>query len=103
MESRWIVGTGAACLAAGYMLGQSVGPAPVSFPDPSEARSAEEMEVAVNAALLEPRAFVRAGTLSRLFEGLTLEGPPAAWPPLPPIGFPIPACLRATPPCRVGW
>ncbi len=67
----WLAGVG--LLLLGYFLGQASGPAPVEFPDPSEARSAEEMERAVESALSEPRAFPRAVTLVRLFEGLTSE------------------------------
>jgi len=67
----WLAGVG--LLLLGYFLGQASGPAPVEFPDPSEARSAEEMERAVEAALTEPRAFPRAVTLVRLFEGLTSQ------------------------------
>ena len=73
MQGGWAWGSSAVCLLAGYFLGQSIGPAPVEFPDPTEARTAAEMEAAVNEALIEPRAFVRVGTLTRLFEGLSLE------------------------------
>lgn len=73
MQGGWSWGIGVVCLLAGYFLGQSTGPAPVAFPDPAEARTAAEMEAAVDAALVEPRAFVRVGTLTRLFEGLSHE------------------------------
>lgn len=64
---------GAGCLLVGVFLGRSVGPAPVEFPDRSEARSAVEMELAVEEALRMPRAFARVVTLVRLFEGLSAE------------------------------
>ncbi len=67
----WIAGVG--LLLLGYFLGQAVGPRPVEFPDRAEVRSETEMERAVNAALVMPRAFPRAVTLVRLFEGLTHE------------------------------
>lgn len=67
--SGWL-STAAAALIAFY-LGKSLGPAPIAFPDPEDARTAEEMESEVAKALTEPRAFVRASALIRLFEGLT--------------------------------
>ena len=67
----WLAGVG--LLLLGYFLGQASGPAPVEFPDPRKARSEAEMEQAVEAALLEPRAFPRAVMLVRLFEGLTAD------------------------------
>jgi len=70
-EVGW--GLGFAGLSVGYFLGQGVGPAPVEFPDPAEARDALTMERAVGEALVEPRAFVRLDSLVRLFEGLTVE------------------------------
>ena len=73
MQRGWILGTGAVCLAAGYFLGQSLATPRIVFPDPDQARNAMEMETEVERLLIEPRAFVRANGLTRLFEGLTLE------------------------------
>ena len=70
-RSGW-VSTAAAALVA-FFLGKSLGPAPIAYPDPDEARTAEEMESEVSRALAESRAFVRASALIRLFEGLTKE------------------------------
>ncbi|MEZ4331379.1 MAG: hypothetical protein R3F35_06480 [Myxococcota bacterium] len=58
-------------VVVGLLIGRSTGPAPVSFPEPDQGRSAEEMEQRVAEALAEPRAFVRTVTLTRLYEGLT--------------------------------
>ena len=65
----WVAGL--AGIGAGFFVGRSVGPAPIQFPEVDQGRSAAEMESAVSEALYEPRAFVRAATLARLFEGLT--------------------------------
>lgn len=70
-RSGWL-STAAAALVAFY-VGKALGPAPIAFPDPDEARTAEEMELEVARALAEPQAFVRASALIRLFEGLTNE------------------------------
>ena len=70
-RSSWL-STAAAALVAFY-LGKTLGPAQIGFPDPDEARTADEMESEVAQALAEPRAFVRASALIRLFEGLTNE------------------------------
>ena len=70
-RSGWL-STAAVALVAFY-LGKSLGPARIVFPDPKEGRTAEEMESEVGKALAEPRAFVRASALIRLFEGLTNE------------------------------
>ena len=73
MGRQWIFLGGTALLLIGYFMGQSSGPAAIEFPDPGAARNALEMERAVTDALREPRAFPRASTLIRLFEGLTIE------------------------------
>lgn len=62
---------GAACLLLGFFVGRTFAPPALVFPDPSQARTRNEMEAAVLRALEEPRAFPRASSLIRLFEGLT--------------------------------
>ena len=70
--SIWLGGTG--FLLLGYFLGHATGgPTELAFPDPEEARDAAQMERAVDEALVEPRAFPRAGRLIRLFEGLSTD------------------------------
>lgn len=71
--NRWglIFAAGVALVA--FHLGRTQSSAPVAFPDPSTARDAAEMEAEVARAIVEPRAFVRASTLIRLFESLTRE------------------------------
>jgi len=64
---------GVGLLLVGYLLGRSVGPPAVEFPDRSQVRSSAEMELAVEEALRMPRAFARTVTLVRLFEGLSSE------------------------------
>ena len=56
---------------AGLFAGRMIGPSAVRFPSSDEARSAEQMERELSAALIEPRAFPRAGTVTRLLEGLS--------------------------------
>jgi len=68
-RSGWLIAAAVALVA--FYVGKSLGPAPIGFPDPGEARSAEEMEAAVAEALAEPRAFPRTSALIRLFEGLS--------------------------------
>lgn len=75
MGSSWprallagVVGVG-----IGFLIGRSSGPAPVAFPEPDQGLSPESMEQRVAEALAEPRAFVRAVTLNRLYEGMTRE------------------------------
>lgn len=70
-RSGWIT-AGAAALIA-FAIGKGMGPAQIGFPDPEDARSADEMEKAVAKALAEPRAFPREGALIRLYEGLSQE------------------------------
>lgn len=71
MKSSNTVLAAGACLLVGFFLGRTFAPPELVFPDPSEARSRNEMEVEVLRALDEPRAFPRASSLIRLFEGLT--------------------------------
>lgn len=73
MGPRTLVAVAAVACAVGFFAGREVGGRPVEFPAVDEGRSAEEMHDAVRAALHEPRGFVRAVTLTRLFEGLTEE------------------------------
>jgi hypothetical protein len=73
MERRWLFVGGTGLLLIGYFLGQSAGPTVVRFPDPGQARDAQEMERAVGEALKEPLAFPRSSALIRLFEGLSIE------------------------------
>ena len=73
MELGRRVALGLGALLIGVFLGQSCAPGTIDFPDPNEARSAQEMEQRVREALSEPRAFPRAGALLRLFEGLSTE------------------------------
>ncbi|MBY0401775.1 hypothetical protein K2X89_15895, partial [Myxococcota bacterium] len=68
-RSGWIFAAALALVA--FSIGKGLGPAPIGFPDPSEARSADEMEAAVGEALAEPRAFPRTSALIRLYEGLS--------------------------------
>lgn len=58
-------------MLAGVLIGRSIGPPPVAFPEPDEARDADAVRASVDEALDEPRAFPRAGRLIRIFEGLT--------------------------------
>ncbi|MEE8166552.1 MAG: hypothetical protein V3T64_13365 [Myxococcota bacterium] len=67
----WLLGAG--LLLLGFVVGRMVGPPAIVFPAVDEARDAVAMENAVRSALVEPRAFSRASTLIRLFEGLTQE------------------------------
>lgn len=73
MDRRQLIAGGAACALLGFFLGRVQGPPAIEFPDPDEARSAAEMQAAVSEALTLPRAFPRAVTLARLFEGLSPE------------------------------
>ncbi|MBK7948533.1 MAG: hypothetical protein IPK00_07250 [Deltaproteobacteria bacterium] len=70
-RSGWLVAAAVALVA--FYVGKGLGPAPIGFPDPSDARDAAAMEAAVAEALAEPRAFPRTSALIRLFEGLTTE------------------------------
>lgn len=65
----WI--TYAVLAGFGFAVGRATAPAPVTFPDPDQGRSAEAMEADVAKALSEPRAFVRTSALVRLYQGLT--------------------------------
>ncbi|MEZ4281515.1 MAG: hypothetical protein R3F21_18070 [Myxococcota bacterium] len=67
----WIVALATALI--GFALGRSMAPTTIEFPAPDAAIDAEEMEHRVELALRETRAFPRAGSLIRLFEGLTRE------------------------------
>ena len=67
---RWLFVAGGLALIA-FSLGRYAAPRAIGFPDPAEARSAEEMERSVAAALDEPRAFPRSSSLIRLYEGLS--------------------------------
>jgi hypothetical protein len=67
----WIASAASGLL--GFALGRSLAPTTVEFPAPEESIDAEEMEEQVERALHETRAFPRAGSLIRLFEGLTRE------------------------------
>ncbi len=73
MNGRWLGVLGAVLLGGGFLLGRAVGPAPMSFPESAQGLSAAEMETSVLDALAEPRSFVRASRLTRLFEGLTVD------------------------------
>lgn len=57
----------------GFFVGRGLAPSAIAFPDPEAGRSAEQMESEVAQALRESRAFPRASSLIRLFEGLTTE------------------------------
>lgn len=69
-RARWLVLIASLTLFA-FLMVRSLAPRSIDFPDPSDARSSEEMEQAVAAALDEPRAFPRASSLIRLYEGLS--------------------------------
>ena len=58
---------------AGFLIGRSIGPAPIEFSDPSDAPDARSMERAVREALAEPRAFPRTVALSQLMQKLSAE------------------------------
>jgi len=70
-RTGWIVAL--AMAGAGFFIGRGLAPSTIAFPDPADGRSAEQMESEVARALHESRAFARASTLIRLFEGLTKE------------------------------
>ncbi len=59
--------------ALGFMLGRSIGPAPIEFSDPGSSLDAHAIEQAVREALSEPRSFPRSVALQRLLLQLTLE------------------------------
>lgn len=71
VRSNWWITAGAALVA--FYLGTALRSDRVVFPDPEEARTSDELEADVARALSEPRAFARASSLIRLFEGLTKE------------------------------
>lgn len=78
-ERRWdgmanwkkMAAAGFGIAAVSFLVGRSIGPRPIEFPDPDQAIDAPALEEKIREALAEPRSFPRMVTLHRLFLQLT--------------------------------